>query len=1036
MMDIQIISASAGSGKTFRLAELLEQKVRGGEVRPDAILATTFTKKAAAELQERVRTRLLAAGLAPQAQQLSASRIGTVNSVCGRLLDDFAFDLGISPDQKVIEEDAVSGMISRAMSRVVEKGKNKEIWRLEQLFPGTNIREVIETIIAKARANGLGSSDLLQCGIRSFADYRNLFGEAAGDGTELDLALRNGIDTFLKQVDTKSDPTNLTRDAINTVRGLKFRSQNQKEIPWSEWLRLARLKTGAKSKQVAENLQNAAACHDRHPGLAKEASQLIMLVFEMAGKTIDAYQEHKREWGVVDFTDQEVLTLKLLDMEQPVRILREHLDLVLVDEFQDTSPIQLAIFLKLASLAKQSIWVGDQKQAIYGFRDADPNLMDAAITGILKEKEPETLQYSWRSRPELVRSTSDIFVKAFANQGVPEQRVRLEPVAAIEKEIAEGLSPPYECWDVDSKNKENDSLALARLVREFLAEPENTVRDPKTGQKRQVRGGDIAILCRENDVCLDVAAALEQQGIEAALPRPGLRSCPEVILTMAGVRLLIDSRDSLARAEIARFLDDPADHNSWLHKALIKPFAQGFDHEIFNRLEQAKKKSLYVASPLQVLDAAMEATDVRQHCLAWGNSENRLANLDSLRSLCARYVDECRSSSRGASPAGMLAYLVALKMDTRAVVKNADTIQVLTWHKAKGLEWPVTVLFQLDKVFPALPLGVNVVSDKDFSLADPLNNRWLRFWPNPYGNFTTGAPFHGRLAAHPATSIHAERERRQELRLLYVGWTRARDKVVLAGRDGFLQKGLLRLLLDEQGDHLLQPPENGQCNWAGRTTEIRTRTGGPAEPVQKRSQPGTGYKPCQLKEYPPAFQAASSMVGQGKVSAMETIGDRLHLTGKPDMQSIGEAIHTFLGADDVKRDREKRLVMAENVLKHWQVAVNLEPESLLAASDRLCLWVNKKWPDAIWLKEYPVSLRQGNSMIVSGYIDVLLQIENVFVIIDHKSFPGSKEEAMKKAANFAGQVGFYADAVQAATGNSVVGCFIHLPVTGNIVEIE
>ena len=90
---IQIISASAGSGKTYRLSELLEEEVRSGNVRSNAILATTFTKKAAAELQERVRTKLLGAGLATEAQQLATSRIGTVNSVCGRLLGDFAFHL-------------------------------------------------------------------------------------------------------------------------------------------------------------------------------------------------------------------------------------------------------------------------------------------------------------------------------------------------------------------------------------------------------------------------------------------------------------------------------------------------------------------------------------------------------------------------------------------------------------------------------------------------------------------------------------------------------------------------------------------------------------------------------------------------------------------------------------------------------------------------------------------------------------------------------------------------------------------------------
>ncbi|MCP3891854.1 MAG: UvrD-helicase domain-containing protein, partial [Desulfobulbaceae bacterium] len=188
--------------------------------------------------------------------------------------------------------------------------------------------------------------------------------------------------------------------------------------------------------------------------------------------------------------------------EKPAQILQGQLDLVLVDEFQDTSPIQLAIFLKLAALAKKSVWVGDQKQAIYGFRDADPSLMDAAITGILKDGEPETLKYSWRSRPELVRSTSDIFMQAFANQGFPEQRVELEPAPPVEEKIAQGLSPIYEYWQLMSKNKKEDAKALANSVRDFLDDPNNTIRDKKTGHKRSAKGGDIAILCRMNDECL------------------------------------------------------------------------------------------------------------------------------------------------------------------------------------------------------------------------------------------------------------------------------------------------------------------------------------------------------------------------------------------------------------------------------------------------------------------------------------------------------------------------------------------------------
>ena len=91
--------------QTYRLTQLLEEGVVKGSVRPQAVLATTFTNKSAAELQERVRVRLLEAGRTVEAQQLTAARIGTVNAVCGRLVADYAFELGLSPELRVLDEE-------------------------------------------------------------------------------------------------------------------------------------------------------------------------------------------------------------------------------------------------------------------------------------------------------------------------------------------------------------------------------------------------------------------------------------------------------------------------------------------------------------------------------------------------------------------------------------------------------------------------------------------------------------------------------------------------------------------------------------------------------------------------------------------------------------------------------------------------------------------------------------------------------------------------------------------------------------------
>lgn len=121
----------------------------------------------------------------------------------------------------------------------------------------------------------------------------------------------------------------------------------------------------------------------------------------------------------------ETLINGLLDHPSVKVVLAGELDLLMVDEFQDTSPIQLELFLKLSRLARYSVWVGDPKQSIYGFRGAEPRLMEAIIrnSGGIK---PENIQeHSWRSREDIVFAANAIFTKAFND--LPAEQVALKP---------------------------------------------------------------------------------------------------------------------------------------------------------------------------------------------------------------------------------------------------------------------------------------------------------------------------------------------------------------------------------------------------------------------------------------------------------------------------------------------------------------------------------------------------------------------------------------------------------------------------------
>lgn len=112
MNNIEFISAGAGSGKTYKLTTTLAEALESGAARPQAILATTFTVKAATELRERARSRLLDKGRIDLATAIGQARLGTVNSVCGQMLKRFCFELGLSPDQTVLSDGQTKRLLA------------------------------------------------------------------------------------------------------------------------------------------------------------------------------------------------------------------------------------------------------------------------------------------------------------------------------------------------------------------------------------------------------------------------------------------------------------------------------------------------------------------------------------------------------------------------------------------------------------------------------------------------------------------------------------------------------------------------------------------------------------------------------------------------------------------------------------------------------------------------------------------------------------------------------------------------------------
>ncbi|NJK83054.1 MAG: UvrD-helicase domain-containing protein [Saprospiraceae bacterium] len=426
-----MISAGAGSGKTYRLTQEMVQLLRRG-VRASGIIATTFTAKAAAELQERVRTKLLEEGLTQQADELSNALIGTVHGLGVKLLKRFAFEAGVSPSVDIIAEEDQQIMFNQSLAMVLHQERVEMMERLCDRL-GLNKknnydwRKEVKQITEIARTNAFGKTQLEESKWRSFQSFEHYLGNANKSSKTAYLQqLAQAIDAAINTLENSEDDTKITRTAITELKGLKREFQLKGDLYWWEIVKLTKLKVSKKSQEQLADLQTLAAQHEQLIAFRDDIRQYIHLLFDMANEAIEEFDRYKKQRGLVDYTDMEVSIKELLNHPQVQAVLKEELDLLMVDEFQDTSPMQLEIFLKLARLAKFSVWVGDPKQSIYGFRGAEPQLMQAIIQqngGVRLEDIQDT---SWRNREDIVCCTNAIFSKAFSD--LPVEQVALKSV--------------------------------------------------------------------------------------------------------------------------------------------------------------------------------------------------------------------------------------------------------------------------------------------------------------------------------------------------------------------------------------------------------------------------------------------------------------------------------------------------------------------------------------------------------------------------------------------------------------------------------
>ena len=417
LAHVRFISAGAGSGKTYRLTEELERALTEGTAKPAGVIATTFTVKAASGLRDRVGTRLVARGRAALAEQMAQALVGTVHSVCERLLARFAFELGLSPALNVASVEDGARLFNQALDEALSADRVREmnlcVVRLGLVDDrsGRSWQGHVKKIADQARSNDIRACALATMGRESAGRFLAHFPEPSCD-EQATAALIAAIRKAIASIDLRSDTTKGTAGYVAALRDAAA-MLGRDECPWPLWIGLAKKSPAKRSQTAATPVQAAASLYDRHAGFHADIRAYVEGVFAIAGEALARFQAIKTERGLIDYEDMEQLALRALDEPAVEERLGEELDLLLVDEFQDTNPMQLALFMKLARFAREAIFVGDVKQAIYGFRGSDPELVRSTLDALRKRGcSDAVLEKSWRSRPPLVRYLNTVFAAA------------------------------------------------------------------------------------------------------------------------------------------------------------------------------------------------------------------------------------------------------------------------------------------------------------------------------------------------------------------------------------------------------------------------------------------------------------------------------------------------------------------------------------------------------------------------------------------------------------------------------------------------
>ncbi len=1085
---ITFFNAGAGSGKTYQLSEELSKFLLEKGGKPSQVILTTFTVKSAEELKERVRNRMHQENKAGVAAEMSAALIGTINSVCSHLVEKYALEQGLSPDLRVMDENAANGFFSEFIAASISTQSFERLNFLcsrfsiyENASEGSNSKDdlkpgwprMVKALGEKLRAYNFNAENMVsskQAALGYISDF--LLTDSNVTLASLLESINQHQDSFPIPVESVPFSDKDTVEALNTLSAL-LKSGREYRIKWEQFA-----KAGTKLTRTTElkspwikNLMLDCRNYHRSPEFLAEYQELTELVYEVSFAMIESYQQYKQQRGLIDFSDQELLLLDMLENSEIVR--REiacTFKLIMVDEFQDSSPVQLAVFSKLSTIIENAVWVGDPKQSIYGFRDSDASLFNASLKAVAAQTDNkiEALKISYRSRPPLVQAANEVFCGIF-NGIMPAHNIRLSPCTESMEREPDYADPAIAVQFYEDPTIDNYLSSIAKKVVETL-KSNKQVYDRKSKSYRTIRGGDVALLFRSNTIIEKATKALKAQGMEVSCHAEGLQNQAEVLWISSLLRLLINPGDELAIANIM-LLEKSVDGVETLIRERLHYLNAGgklmtwSDYSPVVNLVITERDLLTHMPLASSISYLVTLSDLSMYMARWGNEQQRMANIQKVVEQAASYEQQSMIASVAATFSGFLEHLDSCTQLPPSGGENAVT--VMTVHKAKGLEWPMVVLAKLDMYKCDLRIlfnQVHVLQPENLELQSLLHGQKIIYLPWPFAGKdkvreelqASRDTLDFKLGASKKCCL-------EEDRLLYVAVTRAKEYLVLPyfknSSGAYIESpdrtNPTRLFSNNHFQELkrVAAPVPKEHVLSGIMVTVETVSKYEEKPAEasNKNEEVIYYNMGEKKQglvHAKRFIApsAAKKIATGVRLRVENYNSAyVSLDNVPVhlQATLGQMVHHGFASWQPGSQKQVRITRLKELIDRMQLIGYIEPQELDQSFEAFWKYIISYYKILSIYKEMPlIEVAPQNGTITSGIADLVFETDKGLVLIDHKTFPGHFEDMVlnpnhdQYAGRYASQLNDYKQMLEKATGKPVIAMLLHYVIQGKLVEVK